>query len=146
MNPTVRVSFDQSEQTNVEFLMKHLGYGNAQKLIRYLIAEKSAQVRATDLRYGRGGGPDAPPKETKGDARLRIMREMSEEKDLTALTARIEEMGGFAHIRKSPDDQIFVFEDEAQRRIVRRIGADDGMTDDKQWGFFINDLKTNKII
>lgn len=137
MNKSLRINFDESEHENVLFLMKHMGYGTPQKLIRFLVADRSTQVREFSKRYGPKGPSDKVPTQAERRNKLEAMSDAD-------LNAELESLHAFDEYKSGPDMLVFVDTDTLGRRILRQRSANED--NETPLAMFLNQLKNKKII
>lgn len=121
--PVVKVSFDEKERGDVDFLLAEMNMSTPQKLIRALVSREADVRRGKRLTYG--GGPKAPVRETKAERMRRLLA--LPDADLTrVLRPLLDE-----EFRKEPEDSIVIETAPASgMRIIRIKCPSTGMNDE----------------
>lgn len=135
MKLSIRINFDEQESTNIEFLMKHLGYGSPQKMLRFLVTDKVAQIRKDQNKYG---GKSSGEKKLNRAQRIAALEALPGEE----IVQKLDELGALQEFRDTGYNKIYIVRDpQSGIKTVHMDNATTGMHDEWVWGTIISKLE-----
>ncbi len=124
MKTTFRISFNEKEGENLQYLLDVRGISKPQDFIRQLITEAAVEQRKFDMRYG--SKSKGKPRTSKKERRAAI-EALPDDEFYEAIKPHLDR-----EFRKGPEDSIWIEKNITGQRMVHYV-RDIGTTGQDKW-------------